>query len=159
MTITLRDIRPEDEAFLLDVYASTRADEMSLVPWTNEQRDAFLRMQFSAQHAHYQDQFPEADYKLILQDDMPVGRIYALRGQEEIRIMDITVLPQYRNSGIGTALIQEIMDEGAQSRRVVSIHVETFNPSLRLFERLGFSVVTQDGINLLLEWQANSKSA
>ena len=151
MSITLRDASADDEAFLLEVYASTRAHEMALVPWTDEQREAFVKMQFAAQHAHYYEQYPEADFKLILQNGEPVGRIYLFRDQATIRILDITILPRYRNAGIGTTLLREIMSEATQSGKAVQIYVEHFNPSLRLFERLGFSIIEQDGINLLLE--------
>jgi len=158
MSITLRDISPDDETFLLEVYASTRAYEMSLVPWTDEQKDAFVRMQFAAQHGHYHERFPDADYKLILQNDKAVGRIYVLREPEAIRILDITILPAYRNAGAGTLLIQAIMNEGRQTNKNVHIYVESFNPSLRLFERLGFAIAEQDGINLLLEFQPATRS-
>lgn len=154
MPITLRDIQPEDEAFLLEVYASTRAAEMSLVPWTDEQKQAFVEMQFKAQHSHYHERFPDADYKVILQDDTAVGRIYILREKEEIRILDITILPGHRNAGIGTPLIQAVMNEGARSGRAVQIYVESLNPSLQLFKRLGFSPIEETEFNYLLEWRS-----
>ncbi len=152
-SITLHDARPEDEAFLLAVYASTRTSEMALLPWTNEQKDAFVEMQFRAQYSYYREHFQDAAYKLILQNGERVGRIFVLRGKHEIRILDITILPQHRNAGIGTPLIEWLMKEGAETGRVVQVYVESFNPSCRLFERLGFSVVKEDGLNLLLQWQ------
>ena len=151
MAITMRDASDEDAAFLLEVYATTRADELALVPWSNEQKEAFLRFQFDAQHASYHERFPEASYNIILQDDEPIGRLYVSREDEEIRILDITVLPRYRNAGIGNSLIRELLTEGAQTRKRVSIWVEHFNPSLHLFERLGFSRVQEDGFNYLME--------
>ena len=153
MSNTLRDIVPEDEAFLLEVYASTRAAEMALVPWSDEQRAAFVRMQFQAQDSHYRQRYPDADFKLILFDNNPVGRVYLFRDGQKLRILDITVLPGHRNSGIGSAEIKRVMAEGAESGKGVQIYVENFNPSLRLFERLGFVKIAEaeDGFNLLLE--------
>lgn len=151
MSITLRDVCSEDLGFLFDVYASTRSDEMALAPWTDEQKKAFIEMQFRAQDAYYRQQFPDADYKVILQSEERVGRVYVLRRKDAIRILDVTILPKYRNSGIGTSLIRDIINEGAQSGRSVQIYVENFNPSLRLFERLGFSIVEREGFNFLLE--------
>jgi ribosomal protein S18 acetylase RimI-like enzyme len=153
MPIKLRDALPEDESFLFEVYASTRAQEMAFVPWDDEQRKSFLTMQFVAQHSHYRQQFPDASYSVILRDDSPVGRFYVLREKGEIRILDITVLPEYRNGGIGTSLLRDLLDEAAQSDKRVLIYVETFNPSLRLFERLGFKSMAEEGINLLMEWR------
>jgi ribosomal protein S18 acetylase RimI-like enzyme len=153
MPIKLRDALPEDESFLFEVYASTRAQEMAFVPWDDEQRKSFLTMQFVAQHSHYRQQFPDASYSVILRDDSPVGRFYVLREKGEIRILDITVLPEYRSGGIGTALLRDLLDEAAQAEKSVQIYVETFNPSLRLFERLGFKSIAEEGINFLMEWR------
>ena len=152
MPITLRDAAAEDEAFLLELYASTRADEMALVPWTEDQRQAFVKLQFAAQHEHYHNQYPDAGYKLIMQNYERVGRLYILKGDAEITILDITVHPKYRNQGIGTALLRDVLAEAAQTQRSVGIYVESFNPSLRLFERLGFSEAEKEGFNFLLRW-------
>lgn len=153
MSILLRDVTAEDERFLREVYASTRALELSLVPWSDEQREAFLRFQFDAQDSHYRQQYPEASFQVILKDDEPVGRLYLVRGSAEIKILDITVLPQDRNAGIGTTLLRELLAEAEQTARPVVIWVEHFNPSQNLFKRLGFSQIQEDGYNHLMEWR------
>jgi ribosomal protein S18 acetylase RimI-like enzyme len=155
MNIELRNTLPDDEAFLLAVYGSARAEELALVPWSDEQRAAFLKMQLTAQHAYYREHFPDAHYKVILQNGEPVGRLYILKRDEGIRILDISLLPEHRNRGVGTLLIQELLNEGTATGRTVRIFVENFNPSLRLFQRLGFSVIDQKDFNLLLEWPSN----
>jgi RimJ/RimL family protein N-acetyltransferase len=152
MAITLRDVLEADEAFLREVYAGSRAEEMALVPWSDEQREAFLRMQFDAQHSYYHAQFPTADYKVILENTEPIGRIYIHR-TEEIRVLDITILPAHRNRGLGSAIIRKLMVEGSLAGKAVSIWVEHFNPSRKLFDRLGFSQIQKDGYNLLMEWR------
>lgn len=152
MAITLRDAGPDDEPFLLQVYACTRSAELALVPWSDEQRDAFLQMQFNAQHSFYHERYPDADYKIILRDDVSVGRLYVRREKDLIHIMDLAVLPEYRNSGIGSELTRGLLDEAAESGRNVQIYVETFNPSLELFKKIGFSILQEEGINYLLEW-------
>src|SRR5438132_301727 len=150
MAITLRAASDDDAAFLLEVYRSTRADELALVPWDNEQKEAFVRFQFDAQHASYHERFPAASYQIILQDHESIGRLYVLRGADEIRILDVTVLPPFRNAGVGTSLIRQLRAEGAQTGQPVRIWVEHFNQSLHLFERLGFSRVQEDGFNCLM---------
>ncbi|HEX6190391.1 MAG TPA: GNAT family N-acetyltransferase [Pyrinomonadaceae bacterium] len=153
MSILLRDVTPEDEHFLREVYASTRALELSLVPWSDEQRAAFLKFQFDAQDSHYRKQYPEASFQVILKEAEPVGRLYLVRGSAEIKILDITVLPQYRNAGIGTILLRELLSEAEKTARTVVIWVEHFNPSQNLFKRLGFSKIDEDGYNHLMEWR------
>jgi len=148
---TLRPVVAEDEPLLLELYACTRAEEMAMVPWTREQQEAFVKMQFDAQQAHYTKIQPDARHDIILSNGRPVGRLYVARTNDRIEIMDITVLPQERNAGIGSSLISDLMEEAASSRPL-RIYVENFNPSLHLFERLGFKAVEEDGFMLLMEW-------
>jgi GNAT superfamily N-acetyltransferase len=153
MSITFRPAGPDDEAFLLKVYGSTRAHELAVVPWTEDQREAFLRMQFNAQHHHYRQLYPQGDYLIILDDDRAVGRLYLARLKEQIRIIDITILPEERGRGRGVAILRDLMTEAAATEKPLRIYVESFNPSLSLFERLGFSKIQEEGIHLLMEWR------
>ena len=155
-SITLRPVGPDDHDFLLEIYASTRAEELALVPWTSEQRDIFVRSQFAAQQEHYAQKYPAASHDIILFEGRQVGRLYVARLDQEIRIIDITLLPRERNAGIGSYLIRQLLDEASRSGKVTRIYVEEFNPSLRLFERLGFSPTEQHGIHLLLQCNPNS---
>jgi ribosomal protein S18 acetylase RimI-like enzyme len=149
LDISLRAESDQDLEFLLEVYASTRADELGLVPWTAEQKDAFLKMQFSAQRNYYRERFSHAEFQVILLGDERVGRLYVLREDGMTRILDITVLPAYRSRSIGTFLLNRILAEGSP----VQIYVESYNRSLGLFERLGFQRKEEEGINFLMEWQ------
>lgn len=154
----LRPVEVGDRSFLLEVYASTRAKELELVPWDDAQRQAFVKMQFEAQDEHYRSRFPEATYSIIVHNGEPAGRLYVLRNEDQIRILDITLLPQYRNSGIGTPLIRSLMDEAGKAGKPLRIYVENFNPSRALFERLGFSQIDETDFNLLYEWNAAKRS-
>ena len=147
-----------DEALLLEIYASTRVEELALVPWSDEQKQAFVMMQFTAQQQHYRKEHPDARHDIIMRNDRPVGRLYVARRDGAIEILDITLLPQERNAGIGSHLIRELISEAEQSRRALRIYVESFNPSLRLFERLGFSRIGDEGIHFLMEWSPAQKN-
>jgi RimJ/RimL family protein N-acetyltransferase len=153
--VTLRPVSSDDYDFLVAVYGSTRAEELALVPWTTEQQQAFVRSQFAAQQDHYAKTYPTASHDIIMSNDRPVGRLYVARLDQEIRIVDITVLPAERNAGIGSYLIKQLLDEANRSGKVTRIYVEEFNPSLRLFERLGFRPTEQHGIHLLLQWSGS----
>ena len=152
-SITFRPIQPEDMDFLCAVYASTRSDEMALTGWSPEQIDAFLRMQFEAQHQHYQTYYPDASFQVILHQDEPIGRLYVAHWDTEIRLVDIAILPAYRGAGIGTAILTDLLAEGQRVGKPVSIHVEQYNPALRLYERLGFVHRSTYGVYFLMEWQ------
>ena len=154
--ITLRPVGPGDHEFLVEVYGSTRAEELALVPWTKEQQQAFVRLQFAAQQDHYAQKYPAASHDIILSNNQPVGRLYVARLDHEIRIVDITVLPGERNAGIGSYLIRQLLDESERTGKVTRIYVEEFNPSLRLFERLGFSPSEQTGMHVLMQWSPSN---
>ena len=151
-TIALRPALPEDEAFLYRVYASTRLDEMNIVDWTAEQKEAFLQMQFRAQDRYYREIAPDAEYLVVLADGLPAGRLYILRQEDEIRIMDISLLPEYRKQGIGSALLGGILNEAQSNSSTVTIHVERFNPALHLYERLGFRLAEDQGVYYFMRW-------
>jgi GNAT superfamily N-acetyltransferase len=148
---TLRPARPEDREHLLAVYASTRADELAPVPWTEEQKSAFVKMQFDAQDAHYREHYEGATYEVIEVDGVPAGRLYLHRKPKEIRLVDIALLPAFRGKGIGTRLLAEIIAEAKGRGVPVTIHVEMFNPARRLYERLGFTPVEEHGVHVLME--------
>jgi ribosomal protein S18 acetylase RimI-like enzyme len=150
-SVTLRPITSDDMDFLLRLYSTTREDELKQVPWTPEQKAAFVHQQFWAQHQHWQENYTDTSWDLVLLRGSPIGRLYVARWADDLRIVDIALIPEHRGSGIGTRLIRSIFDEGDASGRRVSIHVEVFNPARRLYERLGFVQVEERGVYLLME--------
>jgi ribosomal protein S18 acetylase RimI-like enzyme len=150
--VELRPAGPRDPELLFGVYASTRAEELSVVAWDDAEKDTFLRAQFDAQDRWYREHYATASFDVVLVGGVPAGRLYVHRGESEIRIVDIALLPDYRGGGVGTALLRDLLDEADAAGKHVTIHVERFNPALRLYERLGFAVAEDKGVYLLLEW-------
>ncbi len=153
LPVALRPARPEDTVFQQTVYASTRAGEMALVDWSADQKMAFIQMQFNAQTTHYSNYYPSAEWSIILQDGAPAGRMIVDRSGAEILLMDIALLPKRRNAGIGTRLIQDLMAEARQAGKPLRLHVESFNPAQRLYQRLGFAQVSESGVYCEMEWR------
>ncbi len=149
--ITLRPVSSSDRDFLLHVYASTREGELAPLPWTNDERAAFIEQQFEAQDRHYRENYAGASLDVVECDGAPAGRLYVARWSDEIRIIDIALLPEFRGRGIGTRLLRGLLDEAARTRRRLSIHVEKHNPALRLYSRLGFAPIADRGVYLLME--------
>jgi ribosomal protein S18 acetylase RimI-like enzyme len=152
----LRAARPDDDTFLLDVYASTRADELALTPWTTTQRDAFLRMQFEAQRQHYSQQHPEQELAVVELAGSPIGRLWVARKKTEIRILDLTIVPSHRGRGVGTRLLEDLMSEASGAGKELTIYVEGYNRSIGLFHRLGFLKTGESGFSHLLSWKKQS---
>jgi ribosomal protein S18 acetylase RimI-like enzyme len=149
--VTLRPAEPLDEEFLYRVYASTRAEELAVVPWDEAEKAVFLRAQFDAQDRWYHEHYARASFEVVLIAGEPAGRLYLHRSAEEIRIVEIALLPEYRGRGIGSWLLGAVLDEADAAGKRVTIHVERLNPALRLYERLGFAVAEDKGVYLFLE--------
>ena len=150
MTIVLRPVLEADRPFLFELYFSTRQAELAQAPWTAVQKHAFVEMQFAAQTEGYRTTHPDAAHEIISVEERAVGRLYLDRRAGYLHILDITIDPESRNAGIGSAVLKGILAEADRSGKSVSIYVERFNPSLRLFDRLDFRVASQDGFLLLL---------
>ena len=152
--IKLRPALPEDEDFLVAVYGSTRQQELAMVPWTDEQKEAFIRFQLKAQLAHYQAEYPNAEYSIILFEALPVGRLYLDRREAEIRIMDLTLLPESRGKGISSPIIQHLMEEALGSAKKLSINIDKLSQSQAIFEQFGFKPTEDTGFHVLYVWQS-----
>lgn len=149
--LCLRPAEPGDTELLFQIYASTRQEELAVVPWDAATKEAFLRQQFTAQDTFYRATFPDATYDLIVNGDEVLGRLYVDQGEQIWRVLDIALLPDHRGSGIGTGLLGEILAQATQAGKPVQVHVERFNPARHLYDRLGFSEIEDQGVYLLLE--------
>jgi ribosomal protein S18 acetylase RimI-like enzyme len=151
--VNFRSELPEDEAFLAKLYATTRAGEMALTGWDAAQQEAFLRQQFQFQTTHDRKHYGDASFQIILRDDAPIGRLYVHYGAQEIRLMDIALMPEHRGAGLGGSILENLLREAARLGKTVTLHVERFNPALRLYQRLGFRVIEDQQINFYMEWR------
>jgi ribosomal protein S18 acetylase RimI-like enzyme len=156
--LAFRRIADRDLPFLSRLYASTRIEELAVTPWSAEQKAAFLSMQFQAQHAHYQQYYPTADWLVTMRGGVDIGRLYVDRWPSEHCVIDIAFLPEHRGSGFGGALMRDLLDEAAGAGKAVSIHVEKFNPAMRLYRRLGFVTEEDKGVYDLMRWRAATDS-
>jgi GNAT superfamily N-acetyltransferase len=150
--VALRPAEAGDRELLFRVYASTRSEELAVVPWNDAQKEAFLRAQFGAQDRWYRENYAGATFEVVVVGGEPCGRLYVYRSDADIRIVDIALLPDHRGHGVGSALLRDLIREADAAGKRLSIHVERFNPALRLYERLGFSVAQDKGVYLFLEW-------
>ena len=153
--ITLRPITPNDQDFLYHLYADFREEELKDVIWEQMPMDkeSFLKMQFEAQHKYYTENFLSAEFMVVSLHEQPIGRLYLHRREQEICLVDIILLPQYRNQGIGTAFLQDILAEAQKTHLPVRLHVEYYNQAIQLYQRLGFKCIEDKGVYKLMEWK------
>jgi ribosomal protein S18 acetylase RimI-like enzyme len=151
--LSLRAAREDDREFLAGLYASTRADELAPVPWSDDQKRAFMAQQFAAQSAHYAEHFSDAAFDVVLVDGEPAGRLIVARREREgeLKVIDIALLPEQRGRGIGTRLLRPLLREADEARLTTVVYVERNNPALALYERLGFAPVEDTGVYLRME--------
>lgn len=155
---TLRTASAADAEFLCCVYASTRLEELQATGWHAGQIEAFLRMQFTAQDLHYRRQHPLARFDIVQAYGEDIGRLYVERS-EEIRVLDIALLPAYRRRGLGTSILRALLVEACAANRCVGLHVERRNPAANLYRKLGFVPVTDDGVYCQMRWQPSAGDA
>jgi GNAT superfamily N-acetyltransferase len=148
---TLRPVQDYEREIVFAIYASTRAEELAQVAWDEATKESFLRMQFAAQDRYYRETFPNASYDLIVGSTGVLGRLYVDRGSDAVLVIDLALLPEHRGRGIGTTLLERVLDEARAAGLPVRVHVEQFNRARRLYDRLGFRVIEDQGVYLLME--------
>lgn len=156
--LTLRPVTEEDDLFLLALYDSTREAELAQVEWAEGQRDIFVRWQFDMQRREYDARFPDARYQLILIDGEPAGRIWIGEDEEQIRLLDIALMPQFQKRGAGTVLLRELMREAEGKGKFLRHMVFVLNNDAhRFYERLGFAVIEDVGGYKHMEWKSGEE--
>jgi GNAT superfamily N-acetyltransferase len=147
LNLSLREATPEDEPFLLEVYASTRLEELEPFGWDDDQKRAFIKMQFVVRERSYR-----GDNRIILLSERAIGRMLVERSEATILLRDIALLPEYRNAQIGSRLIQDLINEARAAGKAIQLHVVATSPAVRLYERLGFCRSGEDGAYLEMKW-------
>lgn len=156
--IQLRPLEEKDAAFIEAVYRTAREAELNLTNWSEYQKNAFISMQSTAQHAEYKTKFPNVRFQVITFNKKNAGRFYTAENENEIRLLDITLLPEFRGKGIGKALLQQLIERSNKMQKKLSLHVEASNPILKLYQRLGFIYIKNNGRHYYMEREPDSSS-
>jgi len=151
MNITFRKQLESDFPFLKKLYRTTREFELSHTNWDENQKESFSDSQFDAQYSHYSSSYDNIEFKIILHNDKPIGRLYLWETEHQIRIVDIALMPESTGKGIGTKILNSLIQQSEQSGKKLNIHVEYFNPALRLYKRLGFEKTDDTGMYFFME--------
>jgi len=149
--ISQRPQQGEDGAFVLELYLSTRWHEFAQIGWPEDAIRGLLVSQSQIQTLQYQSNYPGLERWIILFESDPVGRLYLWQDATELRIVDISLLPQWRNRGIGSVLLDQTFERAQTFGMTLCLHVEQSNPALHLYRRMGFKFVEEKGIYWRLE--------
>ena len=156
--IQLRVVEEKDAAFIEAVYRTTREAELNLTNWSEYQKSAFINMQSTAQLADYKTKFPAAKFQVIIYNKRDAGRLFTGETENEIRLLDITILPEFRGQGIGTNLLHRLIQRSNKVQKKISLHVIASNPALKLYQRLGFVHIKNDGLYYYMEREPGDHS-
>jgi len=151
-SITLRPATEDDREFLLALYQSSRGDDLRGLEWDEERIGEFLEMQYEAHQKFLTNDHPDIQDQIVLATGAPVGHLAVEQRTEEIRLVDVSLLPEHRQRGTGTLLIQELQTQAAAARRPLRLQVIRFNRAVNLFERLGFRRTSETGTHFQMEW-------
>lgn len=152
--LLLRSAASADRAFLETLYADTRRDELAVFNWTRDEENIFFKMQFEMQTRAYRMQFPDAVYFIVEENKIPVGRVIVEHGEREVRLVDISLLAEFRNRGIGTFLLEKLKGEAEADEKTLFLRVlKTNSAAKRFYERLGFEVVENADLHFAMRWQ------
>jgi ribosomal protein S18 acetylase RimI-like enzyme len=156
---SLRPVVEGDVPFLRRLFRTLRWDELAPTLWPDEAKVAFLDQQYDFQQRHYTHGFAEAEFYLVERNAEPIGRFYVDRQTRNWYLIEISLLPDWRGQGLGSALIG-LLQDGVRAGRGdrLSLNVETTNRARRLYARLGFLEVAAldefPRLSLEMRWTA-----
>jgi ribosomal protein S18 acetylase RimI-like enzyme len=150
LTVRFRPAGPEDAAFLFALYQSAHEQEFGILP--SSQREPILRLQFDLRHRGYTGRYPTLQYLLILLGDEPAGCLLVAEEEDELRVVDIAILTEYRNRGIGTYTLKASIQRAKESGKPIRLSVRRGNnAAARLYRRLGFLPFREDAVLVEME--------
>lgn len=152
-SISFRPVASGDEKLLLDIYRSSRGDDLRGLGWAEDRISEFLGMQYEAQQKFYETEYKRAVDEIILCEDKPAGRLIVEPRAHEIRFIDVALLPEHRNQGIGTYLIRQLQEEARRERKPLRLQIIRFNRAVNLLERSGFVRTSETGTHFQMEWK------
>jgi GNAT superfamily N-acetyltransferase len=156
-SFSTRPATPADETFLLQVYKSSRGDDLRGLGWEEDRINEFLEMQYEAQRRFFDNDYKSATDEVVLVEEKPAGRLIVERRDHEIRCIDLGLLPAYRNRGIGTLIIRDLQAEAGAANKSLRLQVIRFNRAVNLLERLGFIRTSETGTHFQMEWTPDSR--
>ncbi|HYW72779.1 MAG TPA: GNAT family N-acetyltransferase [Pyrinomonadaceae bacterium] len=151
-SISLRPATDDDQEFLLDLYKSGRGDDLRELGWDEPRITEFLEMQYEAHQNFLRDDYSNADDQIVLLEGLAVGHLSIEHRPNEIRLVDVSLLADHRNRGVGTLLVQQVQEQSAAAKRPLRVQVIRFNRAAGLFERLGFRRTSETGTHFQMEW-------
>lgn len=158
LAVGLRPENPEDIPFLRQLYYSVRKDESGYKELEPDTRALLLNQQFDLQHQHYRETYPQAWYTIITVNQNAAGRLYLAQLPDSFRVIDISLLPEYRSHGIGTQLFKNIQAQSMHSQLPIRLSVLKTEAAQNFYRKLGFQIIADKGLRHEMQWHPRKAS-
>ncbi len=155
--IVLRPVKKDEEDFWKEVFCDSVRGHFSTAGLSADQLNELLEMQYQAQKADYERNYPQAENDVILYDGNLAGRVILSTEHNDLHLIDIAVLSDFRNRGIGTAILENLFEKSRRTKLPIRFYVEKNNPAFRLYERLGFETIADVQTHFQMQWREQSE--
>lgn len=150
----LRLEEPQDQKFVFQLFIEERQQMFLSAGLDAAMVEQLLLSQFSVQAARYASICPPEGRLIIERDGIPLGRLLVSEHQRELRLVDISIAPAFRQQGAGTSILGGLQACVAARTGLTSIvlHVLDNNPARGLYRKLGFEVMSSNPPYVRMEW-------
>jgi ribosomal protein S18 acetylase RimI-like enzyme len=152
---TIRYLRPcteADDAFVYDVFCTTWEHEVAALPNQNLAQHV-LRIQHIAQERRFESRYPSHQRYVVMEDGERAGRLYVHESDTVMHVIDLTLMPQFRDRGIGTRVFRDLFAHAALEGQSISLRVARRNErATDFYTSLGFHLVTVDDLDNYFDW-------
>lgn len=150
--ISIRPARASDQPFIASLFRSTR-DDLQMLNAEQGFIDALIDQQHEAQMQGYGDQFPNAMYFIVEKINEPIGRVTIDFGSNEVRIVDLALIPAARGKGFGSSILRGIQQAAGVTGAPVTLSVQANNiGAQQLYARLGFQLTEIGEMHHMMSW-------
>ena len=94
--------------------------------------------------------------KIITYNSQPIGTIYIAENKTHTEIAQFYILPEYQNKGIGSHILEGVLDNSDKAGSTVELEVLKVNPAVSLYQRYGFQIVSSNEYMYQMERKSDS---
>lgn len=144
---------PEHEIFLRDLFVLTKAQNFSVAGTVLPGFSDLVALQYEARNQDYRRRFPDAEWSTIVVDGALAGTLIVDEADSEWHVVDVALHPDFRGRGVGTELMGQVVARAAAAGKPIRLTVGLGNPARRLYERLGFVEIDNNGMDAVMRWE------
>jgi ribosomal protein S18 acetylase RimI-like enzyme len=132
LTFDLRPATPSDLDFCWLIYRDAmRPLTEALGPWNEASQKRLIA-----------DAVADSGTSILRHHEDDAGWLQVEETRHIVHLQQLFLLPELRNRGLGTSFLTWMKERAERKRKDLTLEVMTNNPARRLYERLGFKVIS-----------------